>query len=168
MTAQLPHNLLALFTARPALKYLVPRDSAPEERKTTPITGVGSYVDLLREETAHGDYAWTESWLEKRDRAKLEKEEKQKQLTTEGFKAQYKPQDDPKIRGTGFETLFVSRLSYKTTKEDLMHHFGRFGRIARIRVVAGTGESDKKHAGMSRGYAFVQFENENDMKGMVH
>ena len=43
-----------------------------------------------------------------------------------------KPEDDPQVRGDAFKTLFVARLSYGTTEEDLGREFGRFGPIERV------------------------------------
>lgn len=43
------------------------------------------------------------------------------------------PEDDPQVRGDAFKTLFVARLSYGTTEEDLGREFGRFGPIERVR-----------------------------------
>lgn len=163
MTDKLPPQLLALFTARPNLRYLPPNDHAPEERKTARVTGVAAYAHLLKEE--FGDYQPTESWLEAKDRTKLEKEDHQKWLVTKGVEEHYKPAEDKNIRGDAFKTLFVSRLSYDTEVKDLEREFGRYGPIERVRIVIGSGENDKKHKGKPRGYAFVVFERERDMKG---
>jgi U1 small nuclear ribonucleoprotein 70kDa len=54
--------------------------------------------------------------------------------------------------------LFVCRLSYDTTEEDLEREFRRYGPIERIRLVRG------KDAEKHRGYAFIVFEREGDMR----
>ena len=84
MTHKLPPNLLALFAARPALRYLPPNDHAPEERKTNNIGGVAQYLSAIEEYKETVPYEPTESWLQRKDRVKLEKKEKQEQLTKEG------------------------------------------------------------------------------------
>lgn len=84
MTDKLPPNLLALFAPRPGLRYLQPSDHAPEERKTANISGVAQYLDALKEHEKV-PYEPTESWLQRKDRLKLEKKEKQEKLLTEGF-----------------------------------------------------------------------------------
>ena len=83
MTHKLPPNLLALFAPRPALRYLPPSDHAPEERKTNNIGGIAQYLDAMKE---YDDipYEPTESWLQKKDRKRLEKRERQEKLLTEG------------------------------------------------------------------------------------
>ena len=103
--------------------------------------------------------------------------------------------DDPNIRGDAFKTLFIARLSYDTTEKDLEREFGRFGPIERvchvcyltlwchtlifssvqIRVVTDSSEDAKMENGTApkkkekthRGYAFVVYEREKDMKGIL-
>ncbi|MCJ1363582.1 hypothetical protein MMC16_002689 [Acarospora aff. strigata] len=169
MTDKLPPNLLALFAPRPALRYLPPSDHAPEERKTNNIGGVAQFLSRVKEEGIGEDveYHPTESWLQRKDRLKLEKKEKQQTLVTDGF-AQYNPANDPQVRGDAFKTLFVSRLSYDAKETDLEREFGRFGPIERIRIVTDTheddGEKSKKKKKAHRGYAFIVYEREKDMK----
>ena len=86
------------------------------------------------------------------------------------------------MRGDAFKTLFVARLSYDTTEKDLEREFGRFGPIERIRIVTdtaseanGTTSESESNLGMPsqkkkkkkphRGYAFIVYEREKDMKG---
>lgn len=95
-----------------------------------------------------------------------------------------KPQEDPNIRGDAFKTLMVSRLSYQATEEDLEREFGRIGAIERvrapisasmhnlltilqIRIVKDTHADEKpnKKKKPHRGYAFIVFEREKDMRG---
>jgi U1 small nuclear ribonucleoprotein len=74
------------------------------------------------------------------------------------------PSNDPQARGDPFRTLFVARLSYDVKESDLEREFGRFGPIERIRIVKDTVTpkgSKKPH----RGYAFIVYEREKDMKG---
>ncbi len=154
MTHKLPPNLLALFAARPALRYLPANDHAPEERKTATIGGVAQYV-IAMEEYKHIPYEPTESWLQRKDRLKLEKKERVEKLLNEGLSQTMryhpfssllvfgdhdgcllsdveKPVDDPQVRGDAFKTLFVARLSYDTAENDLRREFERFGPIERV------------------------------------
>ncbi len=86
MTHKLPPNLLALFAARPALRYLPPSDHAPEERKTNNIGGVAQFLSAL-DEYKDIPYEPTESWLQRKDRLKLEKTERQEKLLVEGLRS---------------------------------------------------------------------------------
>lgn len=186
MTHKLPPNLLQLFAARPALRYLPPSDHAPEERKTANVSGVAQFLPAL-EEYKELPYEPTESWFERKIRIKAEKQDRQENL----LKNERPKDEDPQIRGDAFKTLFVSRLSYDATEKDLEREFGKFGAIERVRVSKissrilseglsltfemqirlvtdtheGEGKSKKKKK-PHRGYAFIVFERERDMKGM--
>ncbi|CAA9959401.1 u1 small nuclear ribonucleoprotein [Pyrenophora teres f. maculata] len=164
MTHLLPPMLLNLFAPRPPLRWVEPADHAPEKRCTPKIGGIGQYMDALREYKDNDGYVPTDSWLQKRDRKKLEKKEKQEKLITEGVK-DYKPSEDPKVQGDAFKTLFVSRLAYGVTSDDLEREFGRYGPIERIRIVEDvTQPADAPLKKRKRGYAFIVFEREKDMK----
>ena len=131
MTDKLPPNLLALFAPRPTLRYVAPGDHAQEERHTSKISGVAEFVPALKE--YEDDYEPTESWLQRRDRVKLEKREATKHNITVGVE-DYKPSEDSQIRGDALKTLFIARLGYDTETKDLEREFGRYGPIERVLV----------------------------------
>ncbi|KAI9760904.1 MAG: hypothetical protein M4579_001405 [Chaenotheca gracillima] len=165
MTDKLPPNLLALFAPRPALRYLPPSDHAPEDRKTNQISGIAQFLNQAHEPD---NYVPTESWLQRRDRLKQERKNKHEHLLTEEVK-DYIPDNDSQVRGDAYKTLFVARLSYDTKESDLEREFGRFGVIERIRIVTdthadGKENEKKKKKKPHRGYAFVVFDREKDMK----
>lgn len=83
MTDKLPPNLLALFAARPPLRFLDPPDHAPQHRTTAPITGVAQFLPELQKYKETDVYNPTESWLQARDRKKREKMEKMETLLRE-------------------------------------------------------------------------------------
>lgn len=83
MTDKLPPNLLALFAARPPLRFLDPPDYAPQHRRTAPITGVAQFLPELQKYKETDVYNPTESWLQARDRKKREKKEKLETLLRE-------------------------------------------------------------------------------------
>jgi U1 small nuclear ribonucleoprotein 70kDa len=84
MTDKLPPNLLALFAPRPPLRWVPPSDHAPEERKTANISGIGAFLPQLQEYKATDVYEPTESWLQRKDRIKLEKKEHIEKLLKDG------------------------------------------------------------------------------------
>lgn len=84
MTDKLPPNLLALFAPRPPLRFIPPADHAPEERQTANISGLSAFIPQLQEYKATDVYEPTESWLQRKDRLKLEKKQHQEQLSKEG------------------------------------------------------------------------------------
>ncbi|KAF1921630.1 U1 small nuclear ribonucleo protein of 70kDa MW N terminal-domain-containing protein [Ampelomyces quisqualis] len=164
MTDKLPPMLLNLFAPRPPLRWVEPSDHAPEKRCTPKISGIGQYLQAMKEYKDNDGYVPTDSWLQKRDRKKIEKKEKQEKLLSEGIH-QYKPTDDPKVQGDAFKTLFVSRLAYGVTSDDLEREFGRYGPIERIRIVEDiTAPPDAPPKKKKRGYAFIVYEREKDMK----
>jgi hypothetical protein len=85
MTDKLPPMLLNLFAPRPPLRWVEPSDHAPEMRCTPKISGIGQYLQAMKEYKDNDGYVPTDSWLQKRDRKKLEKKEKQEKLLTEGI-----------------------------------------------------------------------------------
>ncbi|XP_024527355.1 U11/U12 small nuclear ribonucleoprotein 35 kDa protein [Selaginella moellendorffii] len=68
----------------------------------------------------------------------------------------YDPTGDAKALGDPYRTLFVGRLSRDTTEETLREVMSKYGAVKSMRLV--------RHivTGASRGYAFVEFENEKD------
>lgn len=164
MTDKLPPQLLALFQPRPPLRYIPPQDNGPEERATnvSQLSGLAAFLPQLEEYKATDEYHDTESWLQKRDRKRLEQKQRQLDFQKEDF-SEYKPSDDPKIKGDAAKTLFVGRLSYEVKENDLEREFGRFGPIERIRIIKD--ETSPKAKKPHKGYAFVVYEREKDMRG---
>ncbi|TVY47078.1 U1 small nuclear ribonucleoprotein 70 kDa [Lachnellula occidentalis] len=84
MTDKLPPNLLALFAPRPPLRFIPPADHAPGERKTANISSLAAFLPQLQEYKATDVYEPTESWLQRKDRLKLEKQQQQEKLLKDG------------------------------------------------------------------------------------
>ncbi|KAL2231162.1 UNVERIFIED_CONTAM: U11/U12 small nuclear ribonucleopretein, partial [Sesamum indicum] len=70
----------------------------------------------------------------------------------------YDPFGDPKVIGDPYCTLFVGRLSHLTTEDTLRKAMSEYGRVKNLRLV--------RHivTGASRGYGFVEFETEKEMR----
>lgn len=102
------------------------------------------------------DYTPTESWLQKQKREKRDRQIQHDQKLKEAIQ-QWSPDKDLHIRGDPYKTLFVARLSYEVTESDLENEYSRYGPIERIRIVK---DSNSK----SRGYGFLVFDREQDMK----
>ncbi|KAJ4304146.1 hypothetical protein N0V88_001756 [Collariella sp. IMI 366227] len=168
MTDRLPPNLLALFAPRPPLRWVPPCDHAPEQRKTAAVAGLAEFLPAMAQYEREHEYHPTESWLEARDRKKREKLEELENVVTEGPK-HFNPHDDPNIRGDAFKTLIVARLDYSADEKDLEREFGRFGPIERIRIIRDTHAHEKgnKKQKPHRGYGFVVFEREKDMRAAL-
>lgn len=66
-----------------------------------------------------------------------------------------------------YNTLFVGRLAYETTERKLLREFEVFGPVNNLKLVTvkeDDNQSNSSETGKSRGYAFVEFEREEDMK----
>ncbi|PKY03474.1 RNA-binding domain-containing protein [Aspergillus campestris IBT 28561] len=162
MTDKLPPPLLALFQPRPPLRYVTPLDRAPEDVKKSQIGGIAQFLPEVKKYEEEVPYTPTESWIQRKWRQKQEQKENLQNQLTESVQA-FDPSHDPQARGDPFKTLFVSRLSYDVKDADLEREFGRFGPIERIRIVKDnvTPKGAKK---AHRGYAFIVYEREKDMK----
>ncbi|KAK9485652.1 U1 small nuclear ribonucleoprotein of 70kDa MW N terminal-domain-containing protein [Lipomyces starkeyi] len=155
MTDKLPPPLLALFAPRPPLRYLPPSDTAPANRRTARISGVAKFLEILN--TPEPSYVPTETKAEEIERLRREKLQAHENRLKDGLES-WNPNSDPLVKGDPFQTLFISRLSLDTTEQDLDDECGRYGQIERIRIVRD------KISGKPRGYAFVVFTREKDMR----
>ncbi|EIN04979.1 hypothetical protein PUNSTDRAFT_55288 [Punctularia strigosozonata HHB-11173 SS5] len=167
-THLLPPNLLKLFQPRPPLPYARPVDRDIDRVRSKHVDGVAALLSRLQEESLNAqnegkdleegeEPTFTHAEEVKRQ---ILREEKKKAKTDE-FKAakeSYKPQEDPEAVGDPYKTLFIARLHKSATESDLRREFESYGTIERVRIVR-----DKN--GRSRGYAFIVYERERDMKG---
>jgi U1 small nuclear ribonucleoprotein len=71
--------------------------------------------------------------------------------------AAWDPKSDSAVSGNALATLFVGRLPKGVTERRLAAEFKEYGEIRDLRVV-------KDKAGKSRGYAFIEFEEEGDVR----
>ncbi len=69
------------------------------------------------------------------------------------------PKANATATGDAFKTLFVGRLPYEATETHLQRTFERYGPIVSIVVVRNAAKG-----GASRGYAFVEFAEERDLR----
>ncbi|KAL5634502.1 hypothetical protein ACGC1H_002525 [Rhizoctonia solani] len=171
MTHLLPPNLLKLFAPRPPLPFVrcVGRD--PDKVRSKNVSGVASLLAQVREDNERGIVGAGASQAEREEgeeerythaeeiKRTIAREQKQQRKKEEFQKAKetYKPADDPEALGDPYKTLFISRLSKNATEDDLRKEFGSYGRIERIRLV-------RNKRGASRGYAFIVYDREKDMK----
>ncbi|OMJ21913.1 U1 small nuclear ribonucleoprotein 70 kDa [Smittium culicis] len=115
MTSKLPPDLLNLFSPRPPLPYAKPLDKDLDKRKGAQISGISSYIELLKTEP-NPNYSPSETPIQKKD-----------------------------------------RLNYQVSERDLKREFERYGPILSVKLI-------KDKAGNSRGYAFLEYENERDLR----
>lgn len=70
----------------------------------------------------------------------------------------FNPHEDEDATEDAFKTLFVGRLSYSVDERKLKREMERYGPVKKLRIV------NDQETGKPRGYAFVEFEDERDMK----
>ncbi|EGG07788.1 uncharacterized protein MELLADRAFT_35320, partial [Melampsora larici-populina 98AG31] len=160
-THLLPPNLLKLFAPRAPLPYCKPLGRDPDVSiHKKHITCVSPLLDQLKLDAAtiNEDETLTDSMqvqFERRQEDRIKrKEEKASRQETCG----YDPKEDPNATGDPYRTLFISRLSFEATESDLKKEFDMYGPIEKLLIVKN------KLTGKSRGYAFILFEREKDMK----
>ncbi|KAI5121234.1 hypothetical protein M0805_007241 [Coniferiporia weirii] len=172
-THLLPANLLKLFAPRPPLPYLRPVGKDPHRIHNKNVFGVASLLLKLNEESTQGLIEAGTQELpegmeegeepvftlaeETRRQIKREERKKAKEEKFKNAKETYKPAEDPEAVGDPYKTLFVARLNKNASESDLRRDFEGYGTIERVRIVR-----DKR--GRSRGYAFIVYERERDMK----
>ncbi|ESK98273.1 u1 small nuclear ribonucleoprotein [Moniliophthora roreri MCA 2997] len=166
-THLLPPNLLKLFAPRPPLPYARPVDKDIDRIRKKDVHGVAEILQRLKDDAADSlangepmeegeEPAFTLAEEVKRQ-IRREERKKKKEEEFNVAKETYKPADDPEAIGDPYKTLFISHLHKSATETDLRREFEGYGTIERVRVVR-----DKK--GRSRGYAFIVYERERDMK----
>lgn len=65
------------------------------------------------------------------------------------------------ITSDPFKTIFVGGLNYSVTERQLKREFERFGQVKKISIV------QDKDKGKPRGYAFIEYEREKDVKSKL-
>lgn len=105
-------------------------------------------------------YQGTETFEETKQRRRVEKKQRHVENQKEALD-DWNPNEDTEVRGDPYKTLFIARMSYELTKEDLEKEFAPFGKIERIRIVHST-KDDKP-----RGYAFIVYDREKDMRAAL-
>ncbi|BFZ57546.1 hypothetical protein PYCC9005_004598 [Savitreella phatthalungensis] len=150
MTSALPPQLLKLFKARPPLRYL----EEPLRRREQRPSGVGEYLSHF---DAGGDDAYTKT---ETAQERINRLRRQKREAHEAARRRQLEEYNPRHSGDPYSTLFVGRLHYDADEEELQGVFARYGVVERVRVV-------RDSAGNSKGYAFVVFGRERDMRDVL-
>lgn len=150
----LPLAILALFQARNPIEFIPPI----QKRKLPTLSGVAQYVGLFEnpDEAPKREYIPPETTEQRKLRKRREKQKKHDEELADSLK-KWDPHTDENIQSNPYKTLFVARINYQTTEQKLRREFEVFGPIKRIRMVTNQN-------GKPRGYAFIEFENEHDMK----
>ncbi|KAJ4462358.1 putative U1 small nuclear ribonucleoprotein 70 kDa [Paratrimastix pyriformis] len=148
-------QILALFQPGPPLEYI-----PPPALKTSPtLTGFGQYTSNFEnpKDVDFSQFKNIEPKLDKKIRIAKERRSKNEAHVQEEEK-QWDPNANSNATGDAYKTLFVARISFDTTERKLRREFEEYGPIKRVRMIY-----DKK-SGNPRGYAFIEYESERDMR----
>ncbi|RKP07250.1 hypothetical protein THASP1DRAFT_17335 [Thamnocephalis sphaerospora] len=158
MTEKLPPHLRRLFEPRPPIKHVKPLDRNPQQRRGPIVGGLAEYVHMLKDYDP--DYVPRETLEERRKRLVSVALQRRGCTRRVLICAQtWDPHNDPHASGDPYKTLFVGRLHYEATEDDIRRAFDRYGNIAKLQIIR------EKDSAKSRGYAFIEYEDERDMKG---
>lgn len=146
----LPPPLAVLFNPGPPLPF----KPAITRRKVMPLTGVSQFLGEF-ETTPPPERVVHKTRLD-RKKKKLERRAANHKAKLAEAVANYKPKEQIE-GGNAYNTLFVSNMSYETDEDSLRREFDVYGPIVSLKIV-------RDQNGKSRGYAFVEYEAEADMK----
>lgn len=152
--SHLPPNIAVFFQSRPPLA----QSKAPESTTEPPsYGGVGEFLHYFKESRPEPEVQPTPQQLKAEKQAKLTAVAARKLM---GRKVNWDVKKRPAEEMTedSYKTLFVGRLAYELSAEDIKSEFEYYGPVKQVKLVL-----DKK-TGKSRGYAFVEFERSKDFK----
>jgi U1 small nuclear ribonucleoprotein len=113
------------------------------------------FVELFENETPPAREPF-EAPQDRKARLRMEKHiEHEPELDV--LKSAYKPDALVGVNSDPYKTLFVGRLAYETTERTLRRVFEEWGRVIDVKLI-------HDRDGRSRGYAFIEFESERDLK----
>mmetsp|Transcript_2956 Transcript_2956/g.4296 ORF Transcript_2956/g.4296 Transcript_2956/m.4296 type:complete len:399 (-) Transcript_2956:162-1358(-) len=185
----MPSHIRATFMPDPPLKHIPPPKrkrpkTHPSEQNGSSkskrsITGVAAYMQHFEHGSAPDRVVRSTPASMKKLRAKKREEKVKAALDplVEEYRNEQKECSGEYQGMNCYNTLFVGRLAYEVTEGKLLREFEAFGPVKDlklIKTVKGSGEGENggdaedggssNKEGKSRGYAFVEFEQEEDMK----
>lgn len=153
----MPPEIRATFMPNP------PLESIPtlKLRRRNQWTGVSDYMKLF-ETTPPPErilQPTPQSIKEQRRILKMEAHQKKLEPTIEKYRKHQKECGGEYEGMNCYNTLFVGRLAYEVAERKLLREMEAFGPVKDIRII-----KDINDVQQSRGYAFVEYEHEEDMK----
>ena len=188
----LPANLLQMFKARPPVKWFKPAKARKQKRisgvaefvemfenennnkteagmdsgndhddrnnKNNNEINVNDDGEIQEDGDIHAEKKEPPAYVSQKTKKRLEKGRK---LLEQALKT-WDPQANEKATGDPYATLFVARLPYSVCEDEhgdvLRREFERYGDIKQVKIVKD------EATGKPTGYAFIEFESEEDMK----
>eukprot|EP00961_Rhodomonas_salina_P263550 3561717-Rhodomonas_salina.1 len=153
-------HINALFNPRPPLEYLPPYHTQVGKKRKTGYTGVGQYTSLFEskeEQDANlAAFKPIEQRKERRERIAAERKD-QAEAKLEAAAIEWDPSKYT-FEADSYKTAFVGRLSFLTDEHKLKREMEQYGPVKSVSLVYD------KNTAKPRGYGFVEFEHERDMK----
>jgi U1 small nuclear ribonucleoprotein 70kDa len=153
----MPPHVAILFLPdppQPQIMHLRKKKASAGVRST--LQGVGNAMEIFESNSPAPVVVKQATPMQLRSHAKLMKKLIHEKELAEAI-SKWNPKADPKITGDAYKTLFVARLSYDTTEFKLQKEMEVYGPILRTVIV-------KDSEGLSRGYGYVEFKYEDDLK----
>ncbi|KAL3934489.1 MAG: hypothetical protein SGBAC_009811 [Bacillariaceae sp.] len=151
----MPPHIRATFMPNPPLEQIPP---VPKRRKTQ-ISGVQQFLkEFEKGKPKERILKLTPEVMRKERKERREKEHLKKlEPKIEAFRKDQKDLGGEYQGMNCYNTLFVGRLAFEVTERKLLREMEAFGPVKDIKLVRDT-------SGKSKGYGFVEYENEDDMK----
>jgi len=151
----MPPHIRATFMPNPPLKHIPPI----RNRRKTKISGVVDYLKLF-ENRSPAERIVNPTPKSLKDAKSKRIAEESQDILAPLIEEYRKVQRDcgGEYQGMNcYNTLFIGRLAYEVTERKLLREMESFGPVKDIKLIF-----DKE--GKSRGYGFVEYENEEDLK----
>lgn len=151
----MPPHIRATFMPNPPLEQIPP---LPTRRKTK-ISGVQQFLKEFETEAPKERVLKLTPKVLKKEKKERQEKEHAKRLHP-AIDAYKKDQRDlgGEYQGMNcYNTLFVGRLAFEVSERKLLREMEAFGPVKDIKLV-------RDKTGKSKGYGFVEYENEEDMK----
>ena len=168
----MPPGIRATFMPNPPLKHCPPI----RRRRKNLITGITPHMTQIAEKIKESEEKAKLESPNKAGKTPQQIREERKRQRAEDNKRTLEPliekyRKEQQECGGEFDgmncynTLFIGRLAYEVTERKLLREMEAFGPVKDLRIIQDKSKSESADdLGKSRGYAFVEYEREEDMK----
>lgn len=152
----LPPQIRATFMPHPPLPHVAP----VHKRRKHATTGVASYMAHFEKEKPPPKRSEEQSHPNKKAHNEKDRQHQASlQPLVDAYREKQKESGGEYDGMNCYNVLFVGRLAYEVTERKLLREMEAFGPVKDLRII-----KDPNNDGKSRGYAFVEYEHEDDMK----
>lgn len=164
----MPAAIRATFMPNPPLHHIPP----VRPRRKHPITGIVPHISTISEninkkgdDTTKASVKTPQQTSMDKKREKAEAHKKSLEPLIESYRKEQRDCGGEFDGMNCYNTLFVGRLAYEVTERKLLREMEAFGPVKDLRIIQDKSKSTEDDVlRKSRGYAFVEYEHEDDMK----